>query len=167
MLRLMPATALVTLTALLGCQASETIEQTHARMQLESDSARVAIEAKATAFADAVNAGQPDAIAALYAEDAALMPPDMPVVSGRDAIRATFAGMMAQMPDMRIRFEVQDVAANGPLAVECGAWIMTIPAPDGGSAETRGKYLIEWHRLAGEWMIAKDIWNSDAPASPM
>jgi len=157
------ASALVAVAALTACQQAETPEQMHARMQMESDSARVAIDARGKAFTEATNAGNADAVAALYTEDAVLMPPDMPAVTGRDNIRATFAGMMAQMPGMRIAFEVQAVAANGPLAVERGAWIITTPTPDGGSLEMRGKYLVQWHRIDGEWMMAADIWNSDAP----
>jgi uncharacterized protein (TIGR02246 family) len=154
---------LIAAAALTACQQVETTEQMHARMQMESDSARVAIEARGVAFAEATNAGQADAVAAMYADDAVLMPPDMPAVTGRDNIRATFAAMMAQMPGMRLAFEVQDVSANGPLAVERGAWVITTTAPDGTSSEMRGKYLVAWHRIDGEWMLAWDIWNNDAP----
>lgn len=159
--------ALVTVAALTACQQAETAEQMHARMQMESDSARVAIDARGKAFTEAANAGNADGIASLYTDDAVLMPPDMPAVTGRDNIRAVFAGMMAQMPGMKIAFEVQDVAANGPLAGERGAWIITTPTPDGGSSEMRGKYLVAWHRIDGEWMMVWDIWNNDAPMPPM
>ena len=168
MLTRLTPTMLIALATLVACQQPETAEQMHARMQMESDSARLAIEAKATAFAAAMTNGQADAIAAMYTENAALMPPDMPAVTGRDNIRAAFGAMLGQSPEgMSMVFEVQDVTANGPLAVERGAWIMTIPTPDGGSSEMRGKYLLEWHKLDGEWMIAKDIWNNDAPVPPM
>jgi uncharacterized protein (TIGR02246 family) len=153
--------------ALTACQQAETPEQTHARMQMESDSARAAIEAKGPAWAMAFNNRQVDAIAALYVEDAVAMPPDMPAVSGRDNIRATFEAMMSQSPQgTTVAFEIQGVSANGPLAVERGAWVMTIPTPDGASSQLRGKYLIEWHRVNGEWLIATDTWNNDAPAAP-
>jgi uncharacterized protein (TIGR02246 family) len=159
---------LVALAALTACQATETAEQMQARMQMESDSVRVVVEAKAAAFATAVNNRQADAIAALYAADATVMPPDMPAVAGRDNIRATFEAMLGQFPEgTSIRFEIQDVTANGPLAMERGAWIMTGPTADGGSSETRGKYLIAWQKVDGEWMISKDIWNNDAPMPPM
>jgi uncharacterized protein (TIGR02246 family) len=157
---------LVAVAALTACQQAETVEQMQARMQMESDSARVAIEARGVAFAEATNAGNADGVAAMYAEDAVLMPPDMPAVTGRDNIRSTFAAMMGQMPGMRIAFQVQDVVANGPLAVERGAWIITVPTPDGGSSEMRGKYLVAWRRIDGEWMMARDIWNNDAPMPP-
>jgi len=160
--------SMIAVAALSACQAAETAEQMHARMQAESDSVRVVLEAKAAAFAAAVNAGQPDVIAALYREDATLMPPDMPAVAGRDNIRAAFEGLMATMvPGTTMAFEVVDVSANGPLAVERGSWVMTIPTPDGGSTAMRGKYLIEWHKVDGEWLIAKDIWNNDAPLPAM
>jgi uncharacterized protein (TIGR02246 family) len=163
--RFAPA-SLIAAAALIACQATETAEQMHARIQMESDSARVAIEAKAAAFAQAISAGQVDAVAALYAPDATLMPPEMPAVTGRDAIRTTFQSMLAMMPGMTMRFEVQDVTANGSLAVERGVWIATAPTPDGGSAETRGKYLVQWSKVDGDWLIVQDIWNGDAPMPP-
>jgi len=160
--------SLIALATLTACQQPETAEQMHARMQMESDSARVALEAKAAAFVEAFNAGNADAMAAFYAPDAVLMPPDMPAVMGRDAIRGGMEGMLAGMPPGSVfALRVLDVAANGPIAVDRGEWSTTMPGPDGGSMETRGKYLVEWHRIDGEWLIVSDIWNSDAPMPPM
>jgi uncharacterized protein (TIGR02246 family) len=168
MLHRLAASALITAAALSACQQAETPEQAHARMQAESDSARVAIEAQGVAWATAFNNRQVDAIAALYTDDAELMPPGMPGASGRENVRAVFGGMMAQVTEgTTMAFEVKGVSANGPLAVEHGAWTMTMPTPDGATTALRGKYLIEWHRIDGAWLIAKDIWNDDAPPPSM
>jgi hypothetical protein len=32
--------------------------------------------------------------------------------------------------------------------------------------EMRGKYLAEWHKIDGEWLMVSDIWNNDAPMPP-
>jgi hypothetical protein len=70
--------AVITLAALAGCQAGETAEQMHARMQVESDSAKVAIEAQGARFAAAFNARQADSAAMVYTMDAVVMPPTNP-----------------------------------------------------------------------------------------
>jgi uncharacterized protein (TIGR02246 family) len=160
--------ALTAVAALTACQATETAEQMHTRMQTESDSARVALEAKAAAFAEAFNAKNADALAAFYAPDAVLMPPDMPAVTGRDAIQAGFAQMAAQMPDGSVfALHMGAVTANGPLAIERGEWTQTTTGPDGAPVVMRGKYLVHWVKTNGEWLIASDIWNNDAPMPPM
>lgn len=161
--------AVIAMAALAACQQPETAEQMYARMQVESDSARVAIEARNVAFAEALNAGQADAVAAMFTTDATMMPSGMPAVTGRDNIRAALTSMFGMMPPgFRMSFETQKVTANGPLAVERGAWIMTVPTPEGGSTETRGKYIVEWRKVDGQWLLAQDIWNDDAlmPGAP-
>ena len=162
------ALSLVAVVALTACQAAETAEQMHARMQAESDSARVALEAKAEAFSAAMNAKDFDAVAAFYAPDAVVMAPDVPAVTGRDAIRAMMASPEAQMPEGAVfALHVLSVTANGPLAVERGEWRATVTGPDGNPMTMRGKYLAEWHKIDGEWMMVSDIWNGDAAAPPM
>jgi uncharacterized protein (TIGR02246 family) len=160
--------ALLAVASLTACQQAETAEQIHARLQMESDSARVALEARAAAFVAAFNAQNAEAAAAFYAPDAVLMPPDMPAVVGRDAIRAGMEAMMGQMPPGSVfALHLTSVSANGPIAVDRGEWSTTLPGPDGASMEIRGKYLAEWHKINGEWLMVSDIWNNDAPMPPM
>ncbi len=162
------ALSFVAVAALTACQAAETAEQMHARMQMESDSARVALEARAEAFAAAMNARDYDAVAALYAPDAVVMAPDVPAVTGRDAIRDMMARPEAQMPEGAVfALRVMSVTANGPLAVERGEWSADFTGPDGSPMTMRGKYLAEWHNIDGEWLMVSDIWNNDTPAPPM
>lgn len=157
----------IAMAALAACQQPETAEQMHARMQLESDSARVAIEAQLVRFTAAFGNRQADGMAALYAPDAMIMPPDMPAASGRDNIRAGFEAMFAPMPEgATLVLRIDAVTANGPIAVERGMWTMTLPGPDGTSMELHGKYLAEWHKIEGEWLMVSDIWNNDAPMPP-
>jgi uncharacterized protein (TIGR02246 family) len=153
--------SIAVLAVLAACQKAETPEQAQARMSAESDSARASIEQNMQAFARHVNAGHADSLAALYADDAVLMPPNMPAATGRAAIQEAFAGMM-QGGATTIRFAVQSVSANGPLAVERGTYSYTMtPAGGGPAMADSGKYLVHWHRIAGRWMIVEDAWNSD------
>jgi len=159
------AAALVTLVA---CQKPETPEQTDARIAAESDSLRPHLEAVAASFARHLAAGQVDSMALLYAEDASLMPPNMPLVTGRDNVRATFQAMLSGgqfTPTLR----VENVTANGPMAVERGRFVLAFtptpgtPAPAGVDS---GNYLIHWHRSGGTWSIVEEMWNSELPPPP-
>ena len=53
------------------------------------------IRAHTTAWVEAYNAGDADKASGSYADDALLMPPDAPGVTGREAIKQWLAGDMA------------------------------------------------------------------------
>jgi uncharacterized protein (TIGR02246 family) len=160
-----PLIALTTLGVAAACRpAAESPEQQNARLRAESDSARAAIEAQGARFTRFFNAGQTDSVASLYTSDATVMPPGMPAVTGTDSIRATFAAMGTMMPaGTTLAFQVQSVVANGPIAIERGSWTMMVPAGDSAPTESRGKYLVMWRNVGGEWRIQEDIWNEDTP----
>lgn len=74
-----------------------------ARVQAESDSAQIAIQAQVDRLMAAFAAGQADSLAALYAPNAVVMPPGMPAVSGRDSIREWFAAGFVRSRATRLR----------------------------------------------------------------
>lgn len=151
-----------------ACQPpEESAEQAHARMQSESAAVQPLIEARVAEFVAAWNGGDAAGVAAVYTPDAAVMPPDRPGVAGRDAIRELNAGDMAMLPGAQLAIDVVSVTANGPLAVDRGTWTLTMPGPDGAAMEMTGKYLAVWHQIDGQWYMAEDIWNNDAPMPAM
>jgi ketosteroid isomerase-like protein len=114
-------------------------------------------------FVKAYSAGDADAIAALYAEDAVVSVPDAPAVRGRAAIREYWASdITASAPSgLRIAFGPDsDVGLTGDLGWESGS----LSAVDGsGAAVYQGKYLTVFRKTNGKWFMLRDIWNSDAP----
>jgi ketosteroid isomerase-like protein len=158
--------AAVALLALAACAPKpESPEQMAARMQAESDSARTAIEAANARFVEYVGAGKADSAAMNYAEDAVLMLPNEPPVEGRAAIQAMIAEMLGY-GSWHMTATTTRVDANGPLAVEQGTNTMDFTpgpnAPAGMAAmyPDTGKYVTEWKKVAGKWLIAADIANS-------
>ena len=162
--RLAPALIL----ALAACQKPETIEQLHARMQAESDSARTAIEAANAIQGRAYDAGNVDSSIALYANDIVLMPPGMKATIGKDSVRAMMTGFFASGKVSGTRFRTVSVVANGPVAIERGTFTMTFTPNGGGAAmPSAGKYLAHWHKIDGKWMTMEAIWNDDTPPMAM
>jgi ketosteroid isomerase-like protein len=158
------------LGATVGCQQAETPEQAMARMEQETAAARTAIEAKAAQFAAHFSAGHMDTVAAMYVEDAEVLAPNAPAVSGRDNIRTFFADFAA-MGTPTLSLTVQAVSASGPHAVERGTYTLAFtPGPNAPREVTAvndtGKYLVHWVMEGGQWLIAHDIWNSDLPPPP-
>ena len=161
------ATLVFAVALLAGCQKPETPEQASARMAAESDSAKTAIEAANVRYARHMNGGHPDSIAMIFTEGGLMMGPGAPTVAGRDSIRA----MMTRTPlppGATLAFTAVDVAANGPIAIERGSYTFSMPAMGRMPASTMtGKYLAHWHKMGGEWQIAAEVWNEDAPMPPM
>jgi ketosteroid isomerase-like protein len=114
-----------------------------------------ALSTAAEGWEKAYNDKNADALAALYAEDAQLLPPGATEVSGRDAIRAYFVNDIEKQWAM-IHIKSDSSGVGGDWGWRSGSW----------SAETMpmatGKYIEVWHRTADGWRLQKDIWNMDA-----
>jgi uncharacterized protein (TIGR02246 family) len=118
------------------------------------------IAANNRAFENAVAAGNVDAIAALLAPDVVALPPDGPVVTGRDAVSQLWASAIREhgMTSCRITTDTLDIV--GDMASDVGHATMTVAPPGGDSETARIKYLVVWKRLNGRWLLHRDIWNA-------
>jgi uncharacterized protein (TIGR02246 family) len=120
------------------------------------------IAANNRAFENAVETGNVDAITALLTPDAVALPPDGPVVTGRDSVSQLWASAIREhgMTSCRISTDTLDVV--GGMASEIGHATMTMAPPGGKSETARIKYLVVWKQLNGNWLLHRDIWNSIA-----
>tara|TARA_R110000850_G_scaffold230067_1_gene354826 strand:- start:369 stop:878 length:510 start_codon:yes stop_codon:yes gene_type:complete len=104
------------------------------------------------------------AIAQMYTEDGAFMPPNATIGKGRSAIEKNWAAMMAT-PGFELTFAPEQivVSSSGDMALDRGTYRLTV-APDGTKQVDTGKYVVVWRKIGGEWKAAADIINSDMPA---
>lgn len=124
-----------------------------------SEDARAAIEERGTAFEQAFNSGDSAALADLYTEDAAILPPDAGQAEGRDAIAGFWGGAMEQGLK-NLDLTTTEVDTIDDTAIEIGTVTLTAPAEGGGESEIAGKYLVVWKRGDdGTWRLHRDIWN--------
>ena len=162
---------LLSMTALLlpACQVSEkpadNAAEVNAPAAADAGAEEQAIRGQVDRWLQLVKAKDAAGIAALYAEDGAVMPPNGPIGKGRDAIQKTWAGMM-QTPgfDLNIVPEQIIISSSGDMALDRGTYKLGI-APDGKAQTDTGKYVVVWRKIGGEWKAAADIFNSDLPAS--
>jgi uncharacterized protein (TIGR02246 family) len=123
------------------------------------------LRAGAPEWFDHYNRGDADAVANLYAEDAVLLAPGVPAITGRAAIRNYLADDIASSRAAGIRInggEVTGVGASGDVAWVTGTFTVT----DGtGATIDTGKYLSLYGRTDSGWALIRDIWNSDAAAA--
>jgi uncharacterized protein (TIGR02246 family) len=100
-----------------------------------------------------------DAVAACYAEDAVLMPPNLPEVAGRKAIRAFFDGFP---PVKDLAGAATEIDGRGDLAFVRGSYTMTILPPGAAAIRDSGKFLeIRRRQADGRWLIAVDMFSSN------
>jgi uncharacterized protein (TIGR02246 family) len=117
------------------------------------------IEAVNDVFMKAVKDRDAAAIAALYTEEAMLLPPNAGFVKGKEAIQ----GMWQSMADMGIEMVFKTVEVEGwdDTAIEMSTY--EIKGPD-GTVLDNGKYIVIWKYVEGKWLLHRDIFNSSVPA---
>jgi uncharacterized protein (TIGR02246 family) len=121
------------------------------------------------AYIAAVHAGDAKAIAALYTEDAAEMPPNEAMAKGRPAIEKFNAGLLSGNT-VKLSLTALETIANGDVAYDVGTYSQTItPKQGGGKPMTdRGKYVVILRRGSDNtWRVKYAIYNSDLPPQPM
>lgn len=111
-------------------------------------------------FQEALNTGDIDALVALYAEDARILPPNSELMQGHGPIRATFAEMIEG--GLKLDLEPIESVVAGDIGYQVGTY--TLQGPDGATVD-RGKYMEVWRQVDGEWKMINDMWNSDMPAA--
>lgn len=114
--------------------------------------------------------GDFESLAALFADDAWQMPPNMPPLASRAAIREFWRGAV-QWGKWNFTLNVQSVEISEPIAVERGKYVLRFTAGPGAppgmnSFVDRGNYLVHWrHEQDGEWRIVADAPVSELPLS--
>ena len=124
-----------------------------------------AIRAQSTSWAKAYNGGDAKAVAALYAEDAMLMPPGAPGASGAKAILAFVTKDSAGSKAAGVVFNLNpktDVGVSGNMGWESGTYTVTVK----GAVVESGKFLSVSRKKDGKWLYIRDTWNADAPPAP-
>jgi uncharacterized protein (TIGR02246 family) len=106
----------------------------------------------------AFNKGDAASVAALYAEDAYVLPPGSAMVKGRAAIEAVWRQAAQQMSDAKLT--TVDVLPLGRSAArEIGT--VTLKTKSQPPQEVVGKYVVVWRKIGRDWKLATDIWNTD------
>jgi ketosteroid isomerase-like protein len=103
----------------------------------------------------AFNAGDWDAVAALYTEDAVRYPPDMPPIEGRAAIRAD----LAQSAGLQISVSVLGGMLGDEVGVNWGTYEIT-GSYEGQAVLERGRYMSAIKKMPdGSVKVYRDMWH--------
>jgi ketosteroid isomerase-like protein len=112
-----------------------------------------------------VLAGNASAVAAMYLDDAVLMPADCPLLRGRPAIeqyyREWFKGPARVTA---FTFTHLESPVLGDTAFDVGTYRQTLSLGGDTTVNLSGKYSVILKRVGAEWKIAYLIFNSDSPS---
>ena len=106
-------------------------------------------------FEDAARKGDLDRLASLYTSDAIALPPDGPMVKGREAIKQMWGTVAQQMGLKEVRLHTLEFEQAGDTGYEMGEATL---AHAGGTAVV--KFVVVWKKLDGQWRLHRDIWNT-------
>lgn len=104
-------------------------------------------------------AGNVEQWSAFLASDATFYPAEMPMLSGSDTIKTTFAQLHAAPGFSLSWMPLRSVVSSD------GNWGYTTGTYSSGMAGTKeeGKYVTIWKKVNNAWMVAEDIFNASKP----
>jgi uncharacterized protein (TIGR02246 family) len=130
---------------------------TSSSLAQSQSSTRVAIEAANKQFMAAVAKKDAAALAALYTDEAIVLPQGSEMMKGKAAIKGLFEGMLASGVG-GITLTTLEVETSGDAAYEVGLY--ELKGPDGAVID-KGKSVVIWKKVKGEWKMHRDIFNSN------
>jgi uncharacterized protein (TIGR02246 family) len=106
-------------------------------------------------FADAINAGDIEAVIKLYEPGASLMSEPGQVVSGTKAVREALGGFLAMRP--RIKLDAKKLAEAGDIALTTSKWVLEGTGPDGKPMKMEGQSAeVARRQPDGTWLFVID-----------
>jgi uncharacterized protein (TIGR02246 family) len=117
------------------------------------------IAAAVEKFLSAFNSGNAAGVAMMYAEEAKIMPPNSEIVTGREAIQGFWQAVL-DMGVAKAALKIVEAEKHDDTAIEIGLYELSA-AND--QVLDKGKYVVIWKKVEGEWKMHRDIWNSNLP----
>ena len=114
-------------------------------------------------FEEALARGDAAGCAAVYSDDAKILPPDSPELTGKQAAQSLWQGII-DMGVKGVSLQTLELIEMGDQAVERGAATIDIQGEGGQTIQASAKFIVLWRRQAdGAWKWHWDCFNFDAP----
>lgn len=118
-----------------------------------------AIRAALEQFVASMNTGDAATTAALYTEDAIMLPPDGTRIEGRAKIQELLQSFVDAKTEYS-HIDAREIGVDRNLAWNAGTYEAQFVADDGQLATEKGTYVAVWRREAdGAWRMQVDTWT--------
>ena len=108
-------------------------------------------------FVEAFNNGNPSRAAEeVYTVDARLLPPDAPIMEGRNAAIQFWETATQQLGIRSVQLTTVSLESVGDLPYEIGHADVDLQS----GQQVRFKYVVIWKQEDGRWRWHVDIWNA-------
>jgi ketosteroid isomerase-like protein len=106
-----------------------------------------------------------EAIVDFYAEDGAVAWPEQKERKGKTKVRAAWKEALNAYKGLSLTFTPTDIVISGDLAVDFGK-VRFGQIVKGKRVVENDKYLVVWKKVAGDWKVLYDAWNTNKPDKP-
>ena len=111
----------------------------------------------------AYNGKDAAAVASLHTEDVVVLPPNLEMMKGREAVQDAIAAEI-NVGATDLALTTLDVYGSGDLAYEIGRYALKVKQDGQIIMQDSGKYIVVWEQVSKDnWLIKADIWNTDLP----
>jgi|SRR5579863_7679503 len=119
---------------------------------------KTAIQTLEDQWGAAFNKGDAAAVAAMYTDDAYVLPAGAPMVHGHADIQTFWGQAMQQLGDVKCTaVDVMPIGRTGAREIGTCTFKTKGASPQDGAL----KYAVVWRKVNGQWMLNTDIWNMD------
>jgi len=123
---------------------------------MDTDAVRKSVDEGNRKFGAAAGRKDYAGLAALYTDDAKVLPPDAPIVTGRQAIEEFWRAAATTLGLTGVTLKTLDLEVTGNTAYEVGEADLKL-----SSGQAKVKYVVVWLRGGdGQWRLHRDIWNN-------
>lgn len=98
-------------------------------------------------------------LAKLYTDDGQVLPPNSDFITGHEALQGFWSAVM-NMGVKEAKLEIVEVEDIGDTAIEVSNFMMF---GNEGQLLDKGKYMVVWKQVDGNWLLHRDIFNSSMP----
>ncbi len=124
-----------------------------------NEKARAKIISNAEAFSQAYINADYDAMAETYTLDGKIFPNGTKIIEGQEAIKDRWI-IRNGSKILHHKTVTEELKFLGDYAYDYGYYEGKTQKKDGSVSEWKGKYVIVWKKVAGDWKMYLDIWNN-------
>ncbi len=112
-------------------------------------------------FSDCLVNKEMDKLVACYTKDAKIFPNKQNILEGIEGLKQYWV-TPKDVQIVQHKITPIEITIENKTAYDYGYYEGTTRRPDGSEISWKGKYVIVWKKVEGEWKIYLDIWNEIA-----